>query len=35
MCKKRENRFQMLKVFFRNAEEKYYIINITSREITL
>ena len=35
MCKKREDYFQMLKVFFRNAEERYYIINVTSREVTI
>ena len=35
MYKKRENRSQMLKVFFYNTKKNYYIINITSREITI
>ena len=35
MCKKRKNRSQMLKLFFRNIKEKYYIINVAFREITI
>ena len=35
MCKKREDNFQMLKVFFRNAKENYYIINVICREVTI
>ena len=35
MCKKRKDYVQMLKVSFRNAKENYFIINVTSREITI
>ena len=35
MCKKREDNFQMLKMFFRNAKKNYYIINVTFREVTI